>query len=386
MFHSSYIEISESALKNNLDYLRNRFGGDVIFSSVIKGNAYGHGIENILPLAEKYGVNHFSVFSANEALKALKYRTNGSEIMIMGMIDNEQVEWAVENGISFYVFEKDRLNSAIENAKRLKTKAKIHVELETGMYRTGFEESELDEINEIIKKNTEFLSVEGICTHFAGAESISNYLRVKNQMKLYSRMVRKIQKSGLIFKKCHVACSAAAIRYKRTLMDMVRIGIAQYGMWPNRETFMHDVSEQEGDEYAVDPLNRVISWKTNVMSLKEIPANRFVGYGTSYLTNTKTTIATVPVGYVHGFNRNLSNLGKVMIHGKHVPVIGLVNMNMMVVDVTNLENVQKGDEVVIIGNQDGNELSVSSFSELTNYLNYETLARLPEVIPRFVVD
>jgi len=386
MYHSSCIEISKKAFKNNLDYLRNRFGKDTQFSSVIKGNAYGHGIDFMLPLAEEFGVRHFSVFSADEALKAHKASTADSQIMIMGMISDEAIEWAVEHEISFYVFEKKRFQSAVNASGKVGKKAKVHLELETGMYRTGFTEEELSDIIPFITQNEAFISVEGICTHFAGAESISNYLRIKNQMKMYARMVRSIQKAGITYKKCHTACSAAAIRYPRTLLDMVRIGIAQYGLWPNRETFMHDVVERDGDEYATDPLVRVISWKSTVMSTKEIPANRFVGYGTSHLTNKTTQMATVPVGYVHGFNRSLSNLGKVMIHGKQAPVIGLVNMNMMMVDTTGIEGVDKGSEVIIIGNQNGHDMSISSFSELTNNLNYETLARLPQDIPRFVVD
>lgn len=386
MFHTSCIEINEAAFRQNIAYLKQKTGPDTRFSSVIKGNAYGHGIETILPIAEASGVDHFSVFSADEALRASEVRSPGSDIMIMGMIDDYELEWAIESGISFYVFEIERLEAAVRAAKKTGQKARIHIELETGMYRTGFNKNELEIALPFLKENMDSLVIEGICTHLAGAESISNYLRVKNQIKAYSKLNRMIDKTGLAYKKKHIACSAAAIRYPKTILDMVRIGIAQYGLWPNRETFMQDVVENNRNELSEDPLKRVISWKSKVMSTKRVPANRFIGYGTSYLTNDVTYIATVPVGYTHGFNRSLSNLGRVLINGNRLPVIGLVNMNMMMVDITGQEEViKRGDDVIIIGTEGNIDMTVGSFSELTNKLNYETLARLPHDIPRYVV-
>ena len=384
MFDSSYIEINKQAYIDNVNYLRKRFGPDSRFSSVIKGNAYGHGIEHIIPIAESIGVDHFSVFSADEAEKAYKSITKKSSLMIMGMVDEPAMEWCIENGIEFYVFDIFRLKSAFELSHKVGQKAIIHLELETGMYRTGVEEELIDEVIQFVLANQQHLEVKGICTHFAGAESVTNYLRIKEQMKVFNRVVRKIHKAGVPYKSLHSACSAAALRYPRTRLDMVRIGIAQYGLWPNKETLMLDLTDDD-NEPREDPLKRVISWKSKVMSTKLVPKNRFIGYGTSYLTNTKTRIASVPVGYSHGFNRSLSNLGRVVIGGKRVAVIGLVNMNMMMVDITSVPSVEIGDEVVLIGSQKGKDISVGSFSELTNKLNYETLARLPHSIPRKVV-
>lgn len=386
MFHTSYIEISRAAFRQNIAYLKQKVGPDTRYSSVIKGNAYGHGIDTILPMAEECGIDHFSVFSADEALRASEVRSSGSDIMIMGMIDDQELEWAVESGISFYVFELQRLEAAVRTARRVGRKARIHLELETGMYRTGFDKTELEHALNYIIENQDVIDIEGVCTHLAGAESISNYLRVKNQIKAYGKLTRMIDKSGIPYKKRHLACSAAAIRYPKTVLDMVRIGIAQYGLWPNRETFMQDVVENNRNEMSEDPLQRVISWKSKVMSTKRVPANRFIGYGSSYLTNDVTYIATVPVGYTHGFNRSLSNLGRVLINGNRWPVIGLVNMNMMMVDITGMqEEIGRGTEVIIIGSEGNIDMTVGSFSELTSKLNYETLARLPHDIPRYIV-
>ena len=144
MFQTSYIELSESAIKNNIDFIHKFIGEGVTFSSVVKGNAYGHSIEHYCPIAYKFGVRHFSVFSAGEALSVTKaIGTLDCTVMIMGQIDNEELDWAIENNVEFYVFEQDRLDAAIASAKKIGKKAHIHVELETGMNRTGFPQKEI---------------------------------------------------------------------------------------------------------------------------------------------------------------------------------------------------------------------------------------------------
>ncbi|MFW6227280.1 MAG: alanine racemase C-terminal domain-containing protein, partial [Bacteroidota bacterium] len=134
-----------------------------------------------------------------------------------------------------------------------------------------------------------------------------------------------------------------------------------------------------------DPLKQVLSWKSEVMSVNRVEENQYVSYGHSYLTSRDSKIATIPVGYGYGFSRNLSNLGHVLINKKRVPVVGSVNMNMMVVDVTDLPDVKVGDEVVLIGQQGDMKITISSFSDMNNSMNYELLTRLPEGIPRYTV-
>ena len=162
--HGSCIEISQSAYRDNIEYLRSRFG-DVRISSVIKGNAYGHGINEMIPLAESCGISHFSVFSADEAWAARKVIRNGSAIMIMGDVDGDALEWAVEHAISFYIFDPGRLEFAIESARRTGKKAKIHLELETGMHRTGLAGKDLNYCLQLIQKNAERIELTGLCTH-----------------------------------------------------------------------------------------------------------------------------------------------------------------------------------------------------------------------------
>lgn len=181
----------------------------------------------------------------------------------------------------------------------------------------------------------------------------------------------------------HIACSAGVLNYPETQLDLVRVGISNYGYWPSNELRMRKLLAQKDFE---DPLQAVLSWKSKVMSISNVPEGEYISYGKSYLTNRDSKVASIPVGYGYGFSRDLSNLGRVLINEKRVSVVGVVNMNMMLVDVTDLPDVKEGDEVVLIGKQGDLEITVSSFSDMNNSLNYELLTRLPHDIPRIVVE
>ena len=380
MFQTSYIELSQSALEENYKFLQSVVGEQTLISTVIKGNAYGHGIVDLVPMAIKAGQTHFSVFSADEA-RLCREVAPFAEIMIMGMLDNEELEWAITNNIQFYIFEVDRLEIALKIAKKLKQPAQIHIELETGMNRTGLRKKEVLKVIELLSQNENYI-LKGVCTHFAGAESIGNYVRIQEQIKSFKKQRKQLAKEGLIAERYHLASSAATLSYPKTQMDMVRIGILNYGFWPSTETFIHFVKDKLD---RTDPLRRILSWKSKVMSTKTVETGEFIGYGTTYMARENMKIATVPVGYSHGYSRSLSNQGRVLVNGERVSVVGIVNMNMMVLDITDIPDTKKGDEVVLIGDQGDYSISVSSFSELSDQLNYELLTRLPHNIPRKVI-
>lgn len=385
---SSVIELSKKAFKKNLHFLSKQIGKSTIFSSVIKGNAYGHGIEVFVPLAEECGIRHFSVFDAFEGLRAVKSRTRHSVIMIMGAIENEELEWAIENDVQFYIFSKDRLNASIEASKRVGKPARIHLELETGLNRMGLDGEALDDAINIISDNHNNIRIEGICTHFAGAESINNYYRIQNQIDKFHILAQYLKAKKLELGLRHAACSAAVFNYPETIMDLVRVGITQYGFWPNKETQLRYSLTDAKDlgRKFIDPLKRVMKWKSRIMNIKQVKSGDFIGYGTSYQAARNQRIASVPVGYFHGFSRNLSNYGRVLVQGKRVAVVGLVNMNMMMINITDVPTARNGDEVVIIGNQNSAQITVASFSDMTDNLNYEVLVSLQPDIPRIVVD
>ncbi len=380
---TSVIELSQTALTGNVQFLKELIGEHVRFSSVVKGNAYGHGIEQFIPMAEKAGINHFSVYSGDEAYRVYKASSGHSEIMIMGWLDSEAMEWAIKNEIGFWIFENERLDKALEIAKKTNCKAKIHIEVETGMNRTGLSNNSLKYVTKKIIKNQDHFILDGLCTHYAGAESVANYVRVNRQISRFNKIYKKVKSLGLTPTYRHTACSAAALNYPKTRMDLVRIGIAQYGFWPSAETFIQHI---HGKAVRFDPLDRIITWKSEIISIKKVNEGEFISYGTTYLAQEEKLIAVIPVGYSHGFSRMLSNQGRVLIHGQRVGVIGMVNMNMIIADITSIPDVNIGDEVVIVGRQEEREISISSFSEISNLVNYELLVRLPERTERIVID
>ncbi|MFB6258614.1 MAG: alanine racemase [Flavobacteriales bacterium] len=381
MHHTSWIELDRKALAKNIRYMKGLAPASR-YSMVIKGNAYGHGIEDLLPLLEDCGVDHFSVFSVAEAMRALEVKKEVCDLMIMGFIGDGYHEWAIENGISFFVFTQERLEAALEAAKKSDRAARVHIELETGMHRTGFPMGSLGRVIDTFKRNPDALELEGLCTHFAGAENQSNFDRVDAQIRNYEEACAFFRAKGLEPRYRHVACSAGVLNYPAYTMDLIRVGISSYGFWPSEETKTRHLAEHG---LTKDPLDRVLTWKSNILSVNHVPEGEYVSYGKSYLTNRPSKVATVPVGYGYGFSRDLSNNGHVLVNEKRVPVVGAVNMNMMVIDVTDLPHVKIGDEVVLIGSQGDLMITVSSFGDMNKSLNYELLARLPQHIPRFAV-
>lgn len=382
MSMSSQLSLSRAAIQNNWKFLHDHFPNQQI-SAVVKGNAYGHGIDVYAPLVEAEGVNHFSVFNSHEAYQLKSVLRPETEVMIMGDMSDADIDWAIMEGVSFYVFDIERLQFAIERAKVLEEKAMIHIEVETGMYRTGFSTDACAEVADLLKENAEHLIFKGLCMHFAGAESISNYLRINKQKKSFKTYIQYFNEQGLSPEKIHACCSAAAIRLPDMKFDMLRIGILQYGFWPNTETFVQYATEHNIE---ASPLQRVISWDSHVMSIKNVPANTYIGYGSAYFTHNDMRLAIVPVGYAYGFDRGLSNMGVVLVDGRRSAVVGVVNMNCMAVDITDNPSVKIGDKVTMIGDQKDISISVASFGEMSNQLNYELLTRLPQDTPRMVVD
>lgn len=383
MHRNSIIELNQEAYQSNLSFLKKMLGKKVIFSSVVKGNAYGHGIKEFVTMAHQSGVNHFSVFDVEEAKIVFETLGNKVTIMIMGFVADDDLPWVIENGIQFFVFERYRLASATKTAKKLKLKAKIHIEIETGMNRTGFSKKELSRLAKYLIKEAKHLDFVGICTHYAGAESISNYYRVENQIERFNEAIEIFKSHGIEAKIKHTACSAASMMFPETQMDLVRIGILQYGLWPSPEVL---VTYLNSNKKKIDPLQRVISWKSEIMNVKQVKSGEFIGYGTSYMAKHNMKIATIPIGYSHGYSRSLSNQGRVLVNGQRCGIIGTINMNMLSIDVSEVEHIKKGDAVVVIGNQGNLAITVSSFGELNNLLNYEFLSRISKSIPRKIVD
>lgn len=383
MHTNSLIELNRSAYQNNIDFLKKTFGKKVVLSSVVKGNAYGHGAEEFVTMAYQCGVTHFSVFDVQEAKVVKEALQDQATVMVMGLVQDEDMEWVIRNNVEFFVFDKSRLTQAAKTAKKLNKKAILHIEVETGMNRTGFDKNELSHVISFLQKGNEQLTFKGLCTHYAGAESIDNYYRVDKQIKKFEEIYQYFCKNDLKPEIRHSACSAASIMFPQTRMDMVRIGIMQYGLWSSPEVFVTYLNSKKSK---IDPLQRVISWKSTIMSIKKVNIGDFIGYGSSFMAKRKMKIAVIPIGYCHGYSRSLSNQGRVLIHGQRCIVVGSVNMNMMTVDVTDVDIAKKEDEVMLIGTQKELSVSVASFSDFSNQLNYELLTRISKAIPRKIIE
>ena len=375
----SEIELSLDAMQHNFSFIKKFVKKNVRISSVIKGNAYGHGIEVFVPAAEKCGIDHFATFSLDEAKRAAEVKRPETELMIMGWIPEDEMVWVLQNKVQFWIFETSRLIYSLEMACQLGVKAQIHLEMETGMNRTGLNHADLEQVWPLLEQYRDFFNIVGICTHLAGAESIANHVRIQRQIKRFRVMVNLFRSRSYEPDMVHVASSAATITYPAFQFDMVRIGILQYGYWPSKETFIHYISRRKDKK---DPLNRIISWRSSIMAVKQVKQGEFVSYGTTYLATEDKTIAIIPTGYAHGYSRSLSNSGRVLIRGQRLAIIGMINMNMLIADISTLDKVVVGEEVTLIGEQEGATISVSSFSELSDQLNYELLTRLPAGINR----
>jgi len=381
--HTSRVELSQSSLRNNISFIRNKIGSKPRLSCVVKANAYGHGIQQIIPMLENCGVDHFSVASAYEAEEVLGCCCTTSTIMIMGILYDEDMDWAIENGVEFYVFDYKRLPTVLEKAKKVDKKAIIHLEVETGTNRTGMTEGYFKKAITFLKKHKEYFQVQGVCTHLGGAESLANKFKIDMQIKRFQWYLRELKRRNFIPPYRHIACSAAALAFPETLYDMVRVGIATYGFWPSPDIYYLHL--QQTGKIKDAPLRRIITWKTDIMDIKHVPEGEFIGYGTAYRAPKDINIAVIPVGYSNGYPRDQSNRGQVLIHGRKAPIVGLMNMNLFMVDITHIPDVKNGDEVVLIGKQKNNTINVSSFTNFTNLLNTEMLSRLPTAIPREIV-
>ncbi|PHR43652.1 MAG: alanine racemase [Fluviicola sp.] len=379
--NSSIVELDKNAIANNVDFIRSQIGKGVKLSCVVKANAYGHSIEQMVPELENNGVRHFSVFSSFEAREVYQATRKKSTIMIMGDISNEDLPWVVEKQIECFVYNFHTLKKLVEEGIKQKIKVCIHVELETGMNRHGYSKTDWEELIDYLRKEKDNYILQGLCTHFAGAESSANYKRIQDQQEVFLNGLSVFRDNNLIPQNVHSSCSAAILAYPEFNHDLVRIGILTYGLWPSTEM---ELTYKIKNKTQKSPLKRVLSWKSRITDISFVESGEFIGYGNSYLAETDMKIASVPVGYGYGFNRSLSNTGRVIVNGVRLSVVGIVNMNMFLIDASNVD-VSINDEVIIIGRHGDKSINVKHFGNLSDTLNYELLTRIDKAIPRVIV-
>ncbi len=373
----SYIELSKTALENNLNTFRKIVGRKKIYC-VVKANAYGHGLAEIIGMLETMGADMYAVDSIEEAIKIRDWGVI-KPVLILGYIRRQDILEAIENDISFTIYNNDilKVSDKIKSAR----KAKVHIKIETGLNRQGLKTADALNLAKIVENNKDRFLLEGISTHFTDIEDTIDPSYSRYQLKQFIDFIKQLEKIGIYSKIRHCACSAAAILYPDTHFDAVRAGISLYGLWSSKETMLS--SRQFKNRFVLRP---VLTWKSIVAQVKEISKGESVGYGRTWYSARKSKIAVIPVGYSDGLDRGLSNNGRVIVKGSYAPIIGRIAMNMTMIDVTDIENVKCEDEVILIGKENDKNISVDEIAQKIGTINYEIVSRINPNLTRIIKE
>ena len=229
---------------------------------------------------------------------------------------------------------------------------------------------------------TDGVKLEGASTHFADVEDTTDHSYARQQLENFNDFLASVNDAGMTIPVRHASNSASAILWPQTHKDMVRVGIASYGMWPSKETYISALMDNR-HEVSLQP---ALTWKTRVGQVKEVPAGSYVGYGCSYRTTHDTRLAILCVGYFDGYDRRLSNQAYVLVNGHRAPVRGRVCMNIVIIDVTHVPDVEVGQEVILLGSDGDSHLSAEQLAEWIGTINYEIPTRIRPGISRIAVD
>jgi len=364
----AYIDLD--AVEYNIEMINNNIRKHSQILGVIKTDAYGHGAEAVASVLEPFPFMWgFGVATLEEAV-LLRESGVRKPILILGYTFPEQIQDAVHYNITMTVFEKTLAEQLSREGRRQNKDVHIHIKLDTGMSRLGFRDNEesYETIREIMEMPN--LYVEGVFSHFSRAdERDKTFAHI--QLDRYTRMLNHLDEDGIQFPMRHFDASAGIIDIREGNFDLVRAGISIYGMYPSEEVKKERV-----------PLHPVLSLKSHVVFVKEVEPGTPVSYGGTYVTMSRTKIATIPVGYGDGYPRLLSNKGYVLIHGYRAPILGRVCMDMFMVDVTDIPHVHMGDEVTLIGRDGEESIPVETLSDLCGRFNYEFVCDLGKRVPR----
>lgn len=375
----TWIDIDRAAILTNVGNLGRLAGAKVAMAAAVKANGYGHGLAEMTTILKDGPVTYLALHSTLEAEAA---RAAGWErnILLVGGIAPEDIDAVLRLDIEPTVFDVGFIEILGKLCRRSKATARVHVKLETGTNRQGFNRKELDKAATVLKKYPELI-VQGASTHFANIEDTTDHTYAMYQLEQFRQLVEHLKIKGIVPRLYHTACSAALLLFKDTYFNLVRPGIALYGYWPSRETYVS--YKLGGGKNSI--LKPALSWYSRITQIKTVAADSFVGYGCSYRTSARSTIAIIPVGYCDGFDRRLSNLGYVLIKGKRAPIRGRICMNLSMIDITDIPGVKVYDTVTIIGADGKEQITADTHAGWCQSINYEILSRLSPLIPRRVV-
>ena len=350
-----YMEVNLENFKYNVKQIQEYVGNDVKLMPVIKANGYGTYINKKLEIVDMFDI--VAVANVDEAvfLRNLGYN---KEIFVLNQPFETEIEKIIEYNIVVGISSYDFANKLAETNKKLK----VHVEIGTGMGRTGVHPYKIDKLLNSLSSNIE---VEGIYTHFSAADIDEEYSR--HQLQSFNIAVNKAKEALGNIKYIHAAASNALLNFPEAHFNLVRPGIILYG-YPGADDTFEKIN-----------LKPIATLKAKVTFLKTVEKGTSIGYSRSYITTKETKVATIPIGYADGFRRDFSNGWKVLINGKKVPIIGKVCMDSFMADVTELDDVKLGDEVVIWDNEN---ITLEQLAKKCNTINYEILCTISDRVPR----
>lgn len=366
-YRDTWAEVSLDAIAHNVRLFKTGLSKGARLMAVVKADGYGHGAVAAARAAIQAGADRLGVAFADEAVEL---RNAGIEvpILMLGHSNRRAIEAAIRHRVALTVASREMWDDIASVAARLGEQVLVHLKVDTGMARLGFQPDEVLPV--CLACSDSHTVIEGIFTHFADADNPDPAF-TRLQFDRFVSLLGMLAGHGVHIPIKHCCNSAAAMRFPEMHMDMARIGIAMYGLSP-----------LPGEPLPSYPLREAMQFGTVISSIKKIGANQPVGYGLMYRTQKESLVATLPVGYADGLSRQLSNGGCVLIRGVRVPIIGSVCMDQTMVDVTSMPEAQVGDEVVLFGASGDARLSVREVAARMRTIAYETVCLVGKRVPR----
>ncbi len=364
-----FVNIQEQAIRHNVKVFRGLAAPKTKLFSVVKSNAYGHGIVAFSEIAAKAGVDGFCVDSVVEGQRLRKAGIK-KPILVLGPTFKYLLEAAAKSRITITVSNEDALKELASS----KYKPEFHLKVDTGMHRQGFYPEEVPAVIRKIKSGKLGDRFKGVYTHFASAKEMAYPTATEEQFKRFEKVLALLEKAGFTGLLRHAAASGGSLMNKRYHLDAIRIGIGLYGLWPSPELMA---------QLPKIKLKPVLSWHALVSEVKKLKKGDYVGYDLTEKIDEQTKMAVVPIGYWHGYPRALSGVGEVLIGGKKCRVLGRVSMDMIVVDASKAK-VQRGARATLIGKQGGSEVSAYDLARKIGASHYEVITRINPLIERII--
>jgi alanine racemase len=364
--------IDRSALRHHLAEIRRRLDPRVSLVAMVKGDAYGHGIAEVAKVLEREGVRSFGVATVSEGFEIREAGVVHPEILVFSGFTADQVEAIFRHRMTPVVLDLDMARILDQRLRGAMRPFPVHVKVDTGLGRLGVPMAELPEFLGELKKLRN-LEVAGLCSHLLSPVRVVGEA-IDRQVAAFQRAVELFAIHGLAARIRHLANSAATVERPDLHFDAVRPGLVLYGLYP------------AGVRQAPLPLRPAMTLRTIVLQLRRLPAGHGLGYDQTFVTDRESRIAALPIGYADGYPRCLSNRAQVLIRGRRAPVVGRISMDVTLVDVTDVPGVEPGDEVVLWGSQDGQEISVDEVASWAGTISYELLTRLGRRVQRLYVN